>query len=110
MCVNIASETAARRYINEMYRAYGSEPHANVRNAIKQWQQYEKWLLDYDLDTCQPKAVVKAKPKRVIKARPKKLTGLPGMERLREAVREIERTTQPAPKKAPTTKREQAHA
>ncbi len=92
MCVHVASEDGARRYIAEMYRAYG-RPHENITNAIWAWQQWEKWLLDYDLETCQPKAVSKPKP------RPKKITGKPGMGRVREAVREIERTAQPAEKK-----------
>lgn len=102
MCVSINSEVAARRYVNELLRAYTEaygEQRATeyVRNHIKAWQRGRGWLLDYDLTTCKRKPpvviVVGPKPKRRTVTRPKKkLTGKPGMDRVREAVREVERT------------------
>lgn len=86
MCVSIANEKGAERYIAELLRSYG-RPNDSIKYAIERWQHGRKWLLNYDLKTCQPK----------------KPTGRPGMKRVRAALREVERTAQPAPKTATVT-------
>ena len=55
MCFDIANEQGARNWVNELVRAYKG-PSIHARDQIVSFQKNRGWLLDYDLETCQPKA------------------------------------------------------
>lgn len=92
MCVSIANEAAARRYVAELVRG-GNWSWA--RTAIETWQVSYGWLLDYDRVICERKLPPKPKPK--------KLSVQPGMRKIREALREVERMPPPAVHKTKAT-------
>jgi hypothetical protein len=79
MCFSIETEAAARLYVAELRRAHMSTGY--IQSAIRSWQQANKWLLDYDLTTCE--RIVKPKVEPVWKR---------GMDKLKACILEISRT------------------
>lgn len=94
---SLQSERAVRSYVREIKAACGL---TNAQGVVRYFQRTERWLLDYDLTTCERKvAPPKPTPHKPRVVKPKYNAG---MKVVREAVREVERI----PQKAPTREKE----
>jgi hypothetical protein len=76
MCVSIANEAAAHRYVAELVKG-GHWKWA--RQAVAGFQVSQGWLLDYDRVTCERRPPPK----------PKRPSVQPGMRMIRNALREV---------------------